>query len=471
MRSLFLKIFLWFGVAMVLVQIASFVTGIVTERRSQPQRNNPMAQTFAVYAQTAVEIFERDGKAALTSFLDRVEGASHLNGVLLDEHGNEVSGRTPPVGAMELASRVTEETSFLFEFPKPQQKPLGAQVVRGPKGARYVLVAELPRPGFMGPPRLGEPGSLFFGLRIIARSLLPLLLIGGLFCYWLARYLSAPIVTLRGATHELSDGNLTARVDSKLLKRHDEVGYLGRDFNIMAGRIESLVAAQRRLLGDISHELRSPLARQGVALGLARRRGNPEVTSSLDRIGREAERMNEMIGQLLSLSQLESGTDSLSTAVIDLAALVREVADDADFEARSRERTVRIVASEDCTVSGVSDLLRSAIENVVRNAVRHTAQGTEVAISLRCEDSNGFKEAVVSVQDHGKGVPEEAIEEIFRAFYRVEHARDRKTGGTGLGLAIAARAVRLHGGTIKAANVVAGGLIVEIRLPRERQRD
>lgn len=303
-----------------------------------------------------------------------------------------------------------------------------------------------------------------FGLRIAARSLLPLLLIGAFFCYWLARHLSKPIVELRGATQALSEGKLTARVNDKLLQRRDEIGYLGNDFNVMAGRIESLVEAQRRLLGDISHELRSPLARQGVALGLARRRGNPEVGSALERIGREAERMNQMIGQLLTLSQLESGTDYLSKVDIDLGALVKEVADDAQYEARSLDRSVRLVAIEACSVNGVSELLRSAVENVVRNAVRHTAPGTEVEIALRCEDSNGSRYATVNVRDHGKGVPEESIEDIFRAFYRVEHARDRKTGDTGLGLAIAARAVRLHGGTIKAGNAPDGGLNVEIRL-------
>ena len=465
MRSLFLKIFLWFGLAMVVVNVASFVTGIVTERRSQPPRTNPMASMFGVYAQTAIEVFERDGKSALASYLEHVERASHIHAVVLDERGNEVSGGTLPDGATDLAKRVTENSPFLFHFPKTQQKPLAAQAVRGTSGALYVLVGELPKPSFPGPPpRPGEAGSLLFGLRLAGRSLLPLLLIGSLFCYWLARYLSTPIVQLRGATQELSDGNLAARVDERLLKRRDEIGYLGRDFNVMASRIESLLAAQRQLLGDISHELRSPLARQGVALGLARRRGNPEVSSALERIGREAERMNQMIGQLLTLSQLESGADTLSKVEIDLGGLVQEVADDADFEARSRERSVRIVANEGCTVNGVGDLLRSAIENVVRNAVRHTAPGTEVSIALRCEDLNGDRHAVVSVRDHGKGVPEEAIGEIFRAFYRVEHARDRKTGGTGLGLAIAARAVRLHGGTIKATNAPDGGLMVQIRL-------
>src|SRR5437868_2016069 len=312
MRSLFLKIFLWFGLAMVVVNIASFVTGIVTERRSQSGRGNLMAPMFGVYAQSAVEILDKDGRSALVSYLERVEGASHIYAVLFDLQGNEVSGRTPPDGANELLKRVSDSSAFLFTFPKPGQRPLGAQLIRSPRGDSYALVGELPRPEFPGPPpRIGEPGSLLFGLRLAARSFLPLLLIGGLFCYWLAKYLTTPIVQLRGATHELSDGNLTARVDHNLLKRHDEIGYLSRDFNLMASRLESLVAAQRRLLGDISHELRSPLARQGVALGLARRRGGPEVTSALDRIAREADRLNDMIGQLLTLSRVESGTDGL----------------------------------------------------------------------------------------------------------------------------------------------------------------
>ncbi len=319
MRSLFLKIFLWFGLVMVVVNVASFVTGILTERRSQFPRQGPMAQMFAVYAQSAVEVFERDGKTALASYLDRVEHVSNIDAVLFDNLGNEVSGRIVPEGVLNAISRVNEDSPYVFYFLPQQQRPIAAHLIRGPRGVTYVLAGELPKPDFPGPPpRLGEPGSFAFGLRVIARSFLPVLLVGGLFCYWLARYLSTPIVQLRGATHELSAGHLGARVDQKLLKRRDELGYLGRDFNVMAGRIESLVGAQRRLLGDISHELRSPLARQGVALGLARRSAGPSATAALDRIGREAERLNEMIGQLLTLSRVETGTDRLDNAEIDL---------------------------------------------------------------------------------------------------------------------------------------------------------
>jgi two-component system sensor histidine kinase CpxA len=466
MRSLFLKIFLVFGLVLLMANIASFVTGIVTERRSQFPRSSPMAQMFGVYAQSAAEEYERDGKGGLAAYLERVERASSIRAVLFDSRGREVSGRTVPEGTEYALSRVNDDSPYVFYFFPQQPRPIAAHFVRGAQGEAYVLVAQLPRSDFPAlPPRLGEPGSFASGLRIITRSFLPVLFVGGLFCFWLARYLSAPIVQLRGVTQELTEGRLTARVSHSLIKRHDEIGHLGRDFNAMAGRVESLVEAQRRLLGDISHELRSPLARLGVALGLARRRAGSEATAALDRIEREAQCLNEMIGQLLTLSRVESGAGHLEQVEIDLTTVVKEVADDADFEARGRDRSVQIIKSEPLKINGVSDLVRSAIENVVRNAVRCTDTGTQVDISLTSESVDDQRVAVIKVRDHGKGVPEASIKEIFRPFYRVEDDRDRKTGGAGLGLSIAARAVRLHHGTIKALNAADGGLIVEIRLP------
>jgi two-component system sensor histidine kinase CpxA len=230
----------------------------------------------------------------------------------------------------------------------------------------------------------------------------------------------------------------------------------------MAGRIETLVTAQHRLIGDISHELRSPLARLRVALEIARRKSGAEAGASLDRIELESDNLNELIGQLLMLSRLESG-GSLEKTSVDLAALVREVAEDADFEAHSRHCAACVTRCDEATVNGVYNLLRSALENVVRNAVSYTAPGTEVEIAHRREAGT----SVITVRDYGSGVPEDALEEIFRPFYRVEDARDRQTGGAGLGLSIAARAVRLHNGNIKAANANGGGLIVTIELRDE----
>ncbi|HEY6122653.1 MAG TPA: ATP-binding protein [Pyrinomonadaceae bacterium] len=303
-------------------------------------------------------------------------------------------------------------------------------------------------------------------------------LIGAAFCYWLARYLTAPVTQLRKATNELASGNLAARVGPSLGKRRDELASLGSDFDLMADQIESLLKAQRRLLGDISHELRSPLSRLNVALELARQRSGSEAISALTRIQQEAENLNEMIGQLLALTRLETGDQEISRKSFDLMELVLNIAQDADFEARSRNRSVRIGSSRRCIIIGSEQLLRPAIENVVRNAVQHTAEKTEVEIKIKTNggsdgrsgatpESQNIREGTVEimVRDHGDGVPENALSEIFRPFYRVDDARDRESGGTGLGLAITERAVRLHGGKVTALNAPDGGLSITISLP------
>jgi methyl-accepting chemotaxis protein len=259
MRTFFIKMFVWFGLAMLIVNVGSFVTGaFVISRRLPRPGTGGMAQMFSAFAQTAIDTFEKEGRPGLTSYLDRMEGTSQINGIAIDDHRNELSGRSLANGTKEFAQRVVNASGFLIEFPSGRARPLVGTPVRASNGALYVVVAELSRSDFPGPPRLGQPGSLRFGLLVAGQTLLPLLLIGTLFSYLLARHLSTPIEELRGATHQLSEGNLSARVDQRLLKRHDEIGYLGRDFNLMAKRVESLVEAQRRLLGDISHELRSP---------------------------------------------------------------------------------------------------------------------------------------------------------------------------------------------------------------------
>jgi len=450
---------------MIAAAVTSFVVGVIAEREARDMAPPHLVQALAIYSQTAADMIERDGPESVNAYFDRIENISGVHAFLIDENGKEISGETPPPGALELAQRARQKMGLVNDLT--HELPMNAVAAQSPKGKIYVLVAQDAtfRRGLLWLP--GMPGSVRFTVIAITRSLLPILLVGGVFCYWLARYLSTPIEELRGVTQELSDGKLTARVNEELLKRRDEIGHLGRDFNVMAGRIESLVEAQRRLLGDISHELRSPLARQGVALGLARRRAGVEAISALDRIEREGERLNEMIGQLLALSRLESGTDGLKNVKIDLSSLVQDVVDDADFEARSRDRSVSLVKHEPCQLVGVPELISSAIENVVRNAVRHTEKGTAVNVSLVIEPDHGERCATINVRDHGRGVPENTIKEIFRPFYRVEDARDRTTGGTGLGLSIAARAVRLHHGSIKASNAEDGGLVVEIKLPVE----
>jgi two-component system sensor histidine kinase CpxA len=306
--------------------------------------------------------------------------------------------------------------------------------------------------------------------------LLAVTLTGGLFCYWLAKHLTSPVEKLRAATQELAGGNLSVRVLPTMGNRRDELASLAADFDLMAEKIEALINSQRRLLGDISHELRSPLARLNVALELARQRAGADATSALERIQQEAENLNEMIGQLLALTRLESGAEGLRKTPFDLVALVSAITADAQFEAGSRNRAVRLKTSGPCTIVGNEPLLRRAIENVVRNAVQYTAEGTEVEVQINCgeadsaADSN-LRTATIAVRDHGSGVPENALVEIFRPFYRVDDSRDREAGGVGLGLAIADRAVRLHSGSVEAANEPTGGLVVTIKLSSQQTAD
>jgi two-component system sensor histidine kinase CpxA len=241
----------------------------------------------------------------------------------------------------------------------------------------------------------------------------------------------------------------------------------------MAERIEALVGAQQRLLRDISHELRSPLARLNVALELARRRSVENPGNALDRIERESERLNELIGELLTLTLLESGTEKIERAPNNLLDLVTSIVEDSNYEAKDRNRLVRIVSMEKLIVNGSEEMLRRAIENVIRNAIRYTGKGTEVEVSLSSQQIDEQKFSVIRVRDYGPGVPEELLSQMFKPFYRVEDDRGRLTGGTGIGLAISERSVLAHGGTIKAFNVSdeKGGLLVEISLPASEDKN
>jgi signal transduction histidine kinase len=397
------------------------------------------------YGRMAADTYERGGQSALAAELDRIQRESNLRVQLFNEQLQELSGRPTSADASQAVRRVLD-TNVPEGFEGPHA--FHARPAQATSGNRYVFVAEFPvRPPdrYLGPPVL---------------HLLLMCLLGTLFCYGLARYLTSPVTKLREATREFAGGNLSARVGPTMGSRRDELVSLAADFDEMAEKIQSLIESQRRLLGDISHELRSPLARLNVALELARQRSGVEATSALERIQREAIILNEMIGQLLALTRLESGAEEIQKTQFDLEPLAREVVKDADFEARARNRSVKLEAPEHCTMVGNAQLLRRAIENVVRNAVQYTAEGTEVEIKLVCADTT----SQITVRDHGAGVPDEALAEIFRPFYRVDEARDREAGGVGLGLAIAERAVRLHGGTVEAKNAAGGGLEVTILL-------
>jgi two-component system sensor histidine kinase CpxA len=258
----------------------------------------------------------------------------------------------------------------------------------------------------------------------------------------------------------MAAGDLSVRVAEQLRHADAETRALGGDLDRMAERIQALLESERRLRRDISHELRSPLTRLNIALELIRRKSSADLAPAFDRVERDTQRLDAMIRELLTLNRLESEGMGQGEG-IDLAQLVRQIADDAAVEAEQRGGEVRAAATGECNVRGNSELLRRAVENVVRNAVRFTDAGTHVEVEL---ERRGER-ILLSVRDHGPGVPKSALPHIFEPFYRVADDRSRGSGGTGLGLAITEQAVTLHGGTVSARNREGGGLIVEIELP------
>ena len=447
MRSLFLKIFLSFWLAQALFLVLATLVTLAIRQQAESAWEAEQAQILS----QAVQAYETGGQAALSQYLDQVRQSQGVRAYLLDENDHELSGRRLPDWAKDGERRRPRPPrgGFLgWMAARPQR-----QSITSASGHRYTLV--------MFPPPHGPFGDLgIHGLGIFIA-----ILSSGLVCYLLARYLTSPVVRLRAATQKLAAGDLTARAGVPPPGRHDEIAELVRDFDTMADRLETSVKAQARLLNDISHELRSPLARLNVALGLSRQRSGPEAQSALERIELEANRLNELIGRLLTIARLESGDQAMKQVPIRLQELIREIAQDAEFEAQSRKCRVDVTKVDDCTVMGDSSLLSSAIENVVRNAIQYTREGTDVQIGLECKEGASETEAVIKISDFGPGVPDEALDKLFLPFYRIDDARGRQTGGVGLGLAIAERAVRLHAGTIQARNRSEGGLMIEIRLP------
>ena len=452
MRGVFVRILLWFWGSLVLVALALELMITATSTPVEMRVARFSDGVLSARARDAVTMLDRKGPVGVAHFLRNFERDTHVHAVLLDANGHDVAGRAVTSKVLEVAARALD--SGQTEMEADGQTAIKARAVSLADGRRYVLVASVP----IGLMRLLHDGATAQALRLLAVAVT-----AAAACYGLARYVTRPLTVLRGATRALARGDLAVRVGATMGRREDEFTELGRDFDQMAGRLDALVTAERRLLRDISHELRSPLARLNVALGLARQRPG-DNQAALDRIEREAERLNLLIGQLLMLARMESGVASVVREPVDLMAIVHDVVEDAAFEAKSRGRTVQIVETCPAHVSGDRELLRSAMENVVRNAVRHTREGTAVEVSLQ---RHGPGHVAISVRDHGGGVPEQALPYIFQPFYRVGDARERGTGGVGLGLTIVHRTIRLHDGTVRAANVPAGGLEVELTLPTQ----
>jgi two-component system sensor histidine kinase CpxA len=449
--KLFVKIFLWFLLAIfatigVMTYITrTFQTEPMSSRMERSRRNQ-----MTIFSGTATQIAAAEGEAGLRAFLTRLRDTDPPRKVdLVETNGSVWVGDSGEMaGSADVVSRAL--SSGVIELESGEERALGAAPVDFPDGRRLVLVIQWDRQA---------PPALFFGSTTGYLRLAGLIGTAVIACVLLALYLTSPIRKLREAANKLAEGDLATRVAKRIGRRRDEISDLAKDFDRMAERIESLIKNQQRLNRDISHELRSPLARMNVALEIAKSKANPETTPILNRIESESERLNDMIGRLLTLAKLESGSHDIESLRIDLDELVRDVAADADFEARAKGRYVNVSKADHCVVLGSENLLRSAVENVLRNAVRYTKEGTAVDVSVVRQNGK----AVVTVADHGGGVPEDELKNLFRPFYRVGEDRTRSTGGIGLGLAIAERAVNAHKGSI-AARSENGGLVVEIKV-------
>ncbi|HYN55230.1 MAG TPA: ATP-binding protein, partial [Methylotenera sp.] len=282
------------------------------------------------------------------------------------------------------------------------------------------------------------------------------------FAALLAWYFSKPIKQLRQAFASAASGNLEVRVGNEMGERRDELADLGNAFDVMAARIGALMQSQTRLLHQVSHELRSPLARLQMAVGLARQQPD-KLESSLVRIERESERMDSLVGELLELSRLESGVMKLEKEAVDLNELLMTIVEDAQFEGVAKNIAVDYKqignSSMPITILAQQDLLHRAIDNVVRNALKYSPSESFIVITTKQENAK----VSINVMDHGPGVEVGELDTIFQAFFRGSNTNS--TNGHGVGLAIAKQIIESHGGTIEASNQATGGLNVEIKLP------
>ena len=448
MHRLYWKIFLAFWLSLVFFVAVTLVAAsyYLQQTRARAADENPHERHMTLIRE-ARGIARSEGIAGLERWLAQLDRREATPYYLLDEQNRDLLGRPLPP---ELAFREGRQGDHMGQMGNMMMRQ--AMAIRVADGRSFVLM-----PDFQGVSLwrvLGRP-------RVFALPLLVTALLSGLLCYWLARYLLRPVKELREATQAMAAGDFAQRVAPGLGGRRDEIADLAHDFDHMAARIEQLVSAQMQLLGDISHELRSPLARLVVALELAQQKQGGAASAEFERIALEAERMNALIGQLLTLSRLESGAGKIAAETVDIDALLERLVENCNFELAADERRAVIVESAPAAIEGDPALLTSAFENVIRNAARYTDSGTAVEVAARTAD--GWLE--VRVRDHGPGITESMLERIFDPFVRVGDARDRGSGGHGLGLAIAKRAIGLHGGEIAAANHPDGGLEISIRLP------
>lgn len=446
MKTLFLRIFLSFWAAMVLVLL---INGAVAWYRFSEVK----AIDADALAQEASIRLHDQGIGALRAWIGETQRKYVGSTVyVVDSAGVDLLGRTLPERMRNYVGRL-QRAGFMAKGVPQRQREANPLLLTPQFLDRddniYTILTEAPV----------EPWDALNTQDIRVVLFVVALVISGSVCWSLAIYVSKPMERLQTSVRSLAAGNLDSRVGVEFSRRHDEIGVLARDFDAMADHLRNLLASREALLRAMSHELRSPLARLRVALSLARR--GSDLERQFDRIELETERLDTIIGQMMQLSRLRTPEPTLLRVPIDLTAMLTEVVEDARLEANAANKQVAWTPGAPVEVESDPYLMRSAIENVLRNSVRFTREGTTVEVSM----ARAAKSVRICIDDQGPGVPEGELQKIFEPFHRTAESRDRDSGGTGLGLTITERVVTLYGGKVKAVNRAGGGLRVEIELP------
>ncbi len=458
LNTLFGKILCWFLLTMALSMAANaLVFSLLGERHFDVTRNPPAWEMFKTQLRLLLDTYDRDGLPGLE---DALADAPQLRSTLrlYGPDGEDLLG-TAGRDAHDGQTRrdldaLLEEHDGPYAFGRAMPHIVAVKTLA--RGGTATMALELPQPP---PPREVLSSPHFWG------NLVPLLVVSAVLTFILARMLTRPIRRLRDAARRIAGGDLHHRIGSDVGRGYEEINALSEDFDRMAAKVEQLVSAQRQLLRDISHELRSPLTRLTVALELARGRTGDLARAELDRIGQDAQRLDELITQMLTFIRMDQMDTFPEKTRLNLGALLVSITRDTDVESQAKGVYVDLMPMATALVDAVPELVRRAIENVLRNAIRHTPSGRTVRVTLETRSGPAGPEALVTVHDGGPGVPEDALERLFQPFYRVDASRGHDSSRTGLGLSIARRAITLHHGTIEAGNDPRGGLRMEITLP------
>lgn len=456
MSRIAVKIFLAFWLTFFLV-VTSF--SVILNLLRNPEQVRPLGafhqRQLDQHQTQMLAIYRHRGLPGLRRFSQDIEANRGITLFLLDDDGKDLLDKAVPIGVQEFFMKIRYLSA-------PQMQLREGRMLLGPL---TFSDATLPANILLWLPMTANEASALSSLWQGRFAVLQLglgVLLSGIISLALALSLTRPLNRLERATKRLAQGHFDTKDINAVAQRKDEIGSLAKEFKTMASRLNSALEGQQRLLRDVSHELRSPLTRLQVAIGLASRQSPVGNEASFERMEAECERLNALIGEVLSLARVGNGDPQRSARNFDLSATLQAITADAKFEAQADQKDVLLEVPEQLIFFGDEAMLASAIENAVRNAIRYTVPNSAVLLSAVMTD----KWVIIKICDAGTGLAEDELAKIFIPFYRVSQARERKTGGTGVGLAIAARAVQWHGGAIIARNRRTGGLEIEMRLPK-----